>query len=162
MPFPPNSTERYQKRWAEERAELNRFRDMMADISQRNRENQKKILPPKVYGASEPPPEFVGPYPPHSNPQSGTGRDKAIFTLAFLVALLTALAFYTLPSITTHFSDVSASTHALVAGVVALAVALFSIYVFMIVFAVMGYIRDHPFKVMIVVGLCIAAWIHFR
>jgi hypothetical protein len=32
----------------------------------------------------------------------------------------------------------------------------------MIVFAVMGYIRDHPFKVMIVVGLSIAALIYFR
>jgi hypothetical protein len=48
MPFPPNSTERSQQRWAKERAELNRFRDMMADISRRNRENYERIVPPKT------------------------------------------------------------------------------------------------------------------
>src|SRR5947209_11506090 len=156
MPFPPNSTERFQKREAERNAELNRFRDRMADISRRRREDHERIFPPKTDGASGPAGEFIdlGPGPPPSQPQSSTGRDKAILTLAFLVALLTASAFYTLPLITTHFADVSASTHAVIAGVVALTVAFFSIYVFMIVFAVMEYLRDHPIKVMIVVGLC--------
>src|SRR5690242_458732 len=54
MPFPPNSTERFQKREAERNAELNRFRDRMADISRINRENRERYAPSKGYGASEP------------------------------------------------------------------------------------------------------------
>ena len=59
MPFPPNSTERFQKREAERNAELNRFRDRMADISRRRREDHERIFPPKTDGASGPAGEFT-------------------------------------------------------------------------------------------------------
>ena len=90
MPFPPNSTERYQKRKAEEFKELKSFRDRMETIRRIDRENYAKLVAPKRYPVSEPTqgsPDY--PWTPPTRRGGGFGR-----LVGYVVFVIIALAVY--------------------------------------------------------------------
>ena len=94
MPFPPNSTDRYQKRQARDFEEINRFRDTMENISQHNRQIYKKYAPSKDenytpfndYGAGEQTAQPAHP-PRASSRRSGSFGRLVVYVVLGIIAL---------------------------------------------------------------------------
>src|SRR5208337_3110361 len=90
MPFPPNSTERYQKKKAEEFKELQVFRARMEDIRRTNQDNYAKLFGPKRHRVSEPlqgPTDYLK--TPLTRRGGGFGR-----LVGYVVFAIIALAVY--------------------------------------------------------------------
>jgi hypothetical protein len=75
--------------------------------------------------------------------------------------LLTILAFYAFPPITSHIRDFTPLGHAVATGVAAIIVAFITLAVVGIALGIINYVRSHPLQIAVICGLAAYGWYHF-